>query len=77
MSDMDLINERFRQQDKMIDLLRLRVTALENILKKTIPNFEDKLSEEYKILDPKMGGKITNHSSGVSHELCQYKLTLY
>ena len=63
MSDLDLLNKRFRQQDKLIDLLRLRVTALESLLKKNIPDFEDKLSKEYKALDPKTVGKITNYPS--------------
>ena len=43
MSDLDLINKRFQQQDEFIDFLRIRITALENLLKNNIPDFEKQL----------------------------------
>ena len=46
MSDLEIIRERFLQQDRMIDLLRMRISALENLLKKNIPNFEDQYATE-------------------------------
>ena len=46
MSDLEIIRERFLQQDRMIDLLRMRISALENLLKKNIPNFEGQYATE-------------------------------
>ena len=46
MSDLEIIREKFLQQDRMIDLLRMRISALENLLKKNIPNFEDQYATE-------------------------------
>ena len=43
MSDLDLINKRFQQQDDFIDFLRIRIEALENLLKNNIPDFEKQL----------------------------------
>lgn len=60
MSDFDLINKRFIQQDKMIDLLRLRVEALENVMRKQIIDLDEKLAKEYNLLDPNREGKITH-----------------
>lgn len=46
MSDLEIIRKRLLQQDDFIDLLRLKVAALENLLKNHISNFEHQYATE-------------------------------
>ncbi len=46
MTTSEIIRKRFVQQDKMIDMLRVKVEALEKLLKNHLPNFEEQLVKE-------------------------------
>tara|TARA_R110002111_G_scaffold5920_9_gene27423 strand:+ start:1697 stop:1885 length:189 start_codon:yes stop_codon:yes gene_type:complete len=46
MTDFEILRKRFNQQDQFIDMLRVKVEALESLLKNHIPNFEEQLVKE-------------------------------
>ena len=60
MSDFEIVRQRMMQQDKFIDLLRLKVAALENILISYLPDFERLYATELEKL------RVTNQDKDAS-----------
>lgn len=46
MTDSEILRKRLIQQDQFIDLLRVKIEALESLLKNHVPNFEEQLATE-------------------------------
>jgi hypothetical protein len=63
MTDLETIRERFKTQEAETDILKIKIEALEAVLKNQVPNFEEQFLRAYYLAQAKRTNRNENNGS--------------